>query len=501
MTHIVTLDNRVRLPAGLVSTLPDDALEAVKSTCTHNNPDHGLWLRFRKGFRPPETVSTWKKERGGGLTFPRGRWLEVKDVLDGAMVDWEWDDQRCDGRLTGDDLFAWHGPDLRPYQHKLVGATFKRDVGIWRSRPGSGKTCSTIYLANLLQRKTLVVVPTLPIFEQWQTDVKRYLKIDPGVLGGGKSRLDRPFVISSQQTVIRRLDEVREAGFGLIACDEVQLFAKNSFGKVADAFPARYRLGVSGDEHRADRKEFAIYDWFGPEVEEVSAEEIAPYQNEPEIRIVFTKFEAPWWRTLTPEQRYESRGRLIDEISVDPDRNSLVRDLAKRCLDEGEQVLVMAERVDHCRRIEAACVPFARTALLVAEDKRQFAASKAIFAAGEAKVAVGTYKAIGVGFESHRALSRGILASPVARRSESKMQVRQFASRVARDASGPKIVYYVHDSLVYGDEPVRLLSRWFTKVEVMTGHDLMPAKSWLKEQNRAEAIGDGREGEAGELFR
>lgn len=525
------IDNRVRVAA---DDLPRVAADELCGKFIHPNPEHATWLRFRRGYEPRSFVATWRREKwveldmgalaGNWLTFPRGGLKRVLDRLAAHGIAPDVLDRRTLGesrlRVEPGPLGELaDGQQLRPHQLRLVSALERHEQLLWRSPTASGKTVAVLGAAARLGVPTLVVAPTSAIFDQWLLATRKFLGIEAGVIRGGVRNIGR-VTIAMQQTLWKCAEEVAPY-FGFVAFDEVQQAAARTVQETVDAFPARYRLGVSDDERRADEREFLTYDMFGEQSERVSRDELIASGAivEVAVRVVPTSFAAPWYTTLDEsklrlkdraildsvdraraarhrakliaQQKFEQRPQLIAKMANDEQRNELVAWCAQQAIADGEQMLVLTERVEHCTLLESrlnALAPCCR--LSGDEDDALFESNRDRFASGEFRLAVGTFKKVGVGFESHRALARGCIASTVVHRDESEMQLRQYLGRFARAAEGKRrgIVYMLHDSLVYGDEAVRLLARWLSDVRVLSGDEWVSAREYLKARKR-----DGQE--------
>ncbi len=172
-------------------------------------------------------------------------------------------------------------------------------------------------------------------------------------------------------------------------------------------------------------------------------------------------------------------------MNADEARNALVVSAAQWCLDEGEQVAVLTQLREHCARLDGLIQQLCPTGQLLGGegDHKVFVDSLTRFAAGELRAVVGTYKAIGVGFESHQRLARGVFASPLATQETVRMQFMQYLGRFARSAAGKHdaIVYVLFDPFIHGDRPVRLIRKWVDDCTVLDESGaFIPAKQYLK---------------------
>lgn len=489
--HFV-VDSRVRIERATAQELEKrELLDAIRKLCTHPNPDFQTWLRYKRGKPPPAAISSAKREANGGWSFPRGRLAQIGDLVgEGSTVD---DRRLC----VPAKKVEWRGHQARPYQRRLINTGLAAlesrawCAGVFRSPQGSGKTDLTLELISKLGLRTLAVVPTQGIMGQWVERSRKYLNTEPGIIRGQKSKIGELITVGMQQTLMHRIGDFAHH-FGAVVFDEAQLGAARTYQEVIDAVPALFRLAVSADEHRADGKEFLIYDQFGPVTAEVHRNEVLAAGGivEVDVVVVPTEFEAGWYTSLEPEAKFLKRSALIKAMGDDPARNELAIEVARRCLGEGEQVLLLAAERDHCERLDSAICNYAPSVLLIGDALSVFERNRDELARGTARAGVGTYKAVGVGFESHPDLARGVLVTPVASNDKGKMQFNQFLGRFARPAAGKQraVVYYMLDVRVFGKKPAMLIRRWCgnERVTVLLGEQRVPINEWLKKAKHDE---------------
>jgi superfamily II DNA or RNA helicase len=499
----LVLNNRIVVGGELPKELADE----LCAEFTYDNPEYAKAQTFGFYKRVPKYLTSWARSDAGTLSFPRGGISRVWDILTKYGESATISNQTLDGERV-----VWPTPrvTLYDYQETLVAAAMAKfreedSTCLWRSVQASGKTTAALVLAARLGRKALVIISNSVLQRQWMERVESELGIRAGQVGGGKSDLSGPVVVAMQQSM-SKLSATDLARFGLVIGDEIQLFAADTFQKSVDRIPARCRLGVSGDERRADRKECLIYDQFGPIVAEVTAEDLVAKGriHEVEVRVVRSSFTADWWTAIdrlpirpgeTVEKTAQRKARmkidqgerLIEELCQDQDRTGIVVALAQSSVAEVGQVLVLSTRRDHCHRLDAALTAVGlRSGLLIGgpDYKAEFERTIRAFKAGEIDVAVGTYQAIGVGFDLP-SMARGICAVPIANADKGAQQWRQYRGRFARSAKGKTdaALYYVWDERVYGDKPLRHLLRWNERVVIQNGSEgWVSAKTWLKRQ-------------------
>lgn len=374
----------------------------------------------------------------------------------------------------------------------------------------SGKSTALLRLISQLGQRTLVVVWAGGLLRQWVRRVAKELGVPESWVGvvDGKTKRLGPITIGMQRTLLNRVDEY--AGeFGLVAADEVHRAAADGLYRLVDAMPAKYRIGVSDDERRRDRKEFLIYDLFGPVVADVDHKMLVDegYILDVDVRVVPTEFDAPWYRDIDArhdaidgddEQAQKARARLkrekgerFDELLAamlaDERRNALIARLAVDEKRAGEQVILMSHRIDHVRMYDRLLGELGlRCGFVIGgeENRVEYESTVARLAAGRLDAAVGTYQAIGTGIDLPK-VAAGILTTPIANSQDGRSQFKQFRGRFARTADGKDgaRLYYPWDVRVYGARPLENLCRWSRRVVVWWHDAWTPGRAVLKEMS------------------
>jgi len=87
------------------------------------------------------------------------------------------------------------------------------------AQPGWGKTFTALAIAHKLGQKTLVIVHTISLRDQWASEIKKVFGFSPDVIGSGKFGTSTPIVVSNIQTLRKRALEIRKE-FGTVIVDE-----------------------------------------------------------------------------------------------------------------------------------------------------------------------------------------------------------------------------------------------------------------------------------------
>lgn len=110
---------------------------------------------------------------------------------------------------------------------------------------GSGKTIVALDIISQIKKKTLIIVPTLVLIEQWKNRISTMLGIEPteiGEFGGGKHEVKGITIITYDSAYLysKRL----RTRYGLIILDEAHHLTGN-YTIIADGYIAPFRLALT----------------------------------------------------------------------------------------------------------------------------------------------------------------------------------------------------------------------------------------------------------------
>lgn len=488
------------------ASLPPEVVAALKAATTYEDPGYAKAaamarrnprLRWRLRDMSP-TVSTWA-ETDAEFSLSRGCMGRLRAALQAAGIAFRAEDRRTTG--TGPrprglvHRPAGEGSELRWYQQEAVAAGLLRENALLRAPTGSGKTTSAIALAARANVPTLIVVWSSGLFEQWEERLRNELGLAPDEIGRvrGSERVIRPITIAMQQTLWKRLDRKFADLWGMVIVDEVQRAAARTFLDVVDRFPAKYRIGISADETRADRKEFLVYDLFGAVAHEVSQDDLIEEGAvlDVECRIIPTEFRADWYVAQRASGDVIDFHRLLEEMARDEERNKLVLAAVLEEVQAGEQVLVMSHRVEHVQRLDAMITArgIPCDVMLGGDEWRErFEASKVGILSGRLRAACGTIQAIGTGIDLP-SLGRGVLCTPIGSNRQLYGQIR---GRLCRAGKDDAVLYVLWDRHVQGETAVKNMIRWNRTVRVRAddGEWVDARRLLLRSVNHGDATND-----------
>src|SRR6056297_412365 len=146
-------------------------------------------------------------------------------------------------------------------QHSIISPVINRlangnNGGIIKARPGFGKTVTSIYIACQYKYKTLIVVDKSLLEDQWKETILQITNLeedDIGTIKQKKFEVDKPIIIASARTLIRRIENVKDfyfkiknAGIDLVFYDEChKTSSAPKFAKVSVLFNTKNLYGLS----------------------------------------------------------------------------------------------------------------------------------------------------------------------------------------------------------------------------------------------------------------
>ena len=201
---------------------------------------------------PPFIIKNMGLIKGGLISMPSGR----MDLIPN-------DYNIIDRRVKKDIDFPEFTFTLRPSQQKVYDEV--EDCAIINAWVSWGKTFTGLALASKLKQKTLVVVHTIALRNQWAKEVEKVFGIQAGIIGSGKFDTDSPVVIGNIQSLYRKIDEIKKE-FGTVILDEMHHISSPTFSRIIDKMHARYKIGLTGTLERKDGKHVVFRDYFGQHV-------------------------------------------------------------------------------------------------------------------------------------------------------------------------------------------------------------------------------------------
>ena len=273
----------------------------------------------------PQVIKNMAVVRPGIVTIPIGR---IDLIPHGHEI--------VDKRILKPETFPEFKFELRESQQNVHDEV--EDNCIINAWVSWGKTFTGLSIAGKLGQKTLVVVHTIPLRNQWAKEVEKVFGFKPGIIGSGQFDTNSSIVIGNTQTLYRNIDKIRKE-FGTVILDEMHHVSSPTFSRILDTNYCRYKIGLSGTIERKDGKHVVFRDYFSPKVLKPPKENfMSPVVNiyHSEIRFI-DGARIPW------------ANRVTNLANTEEYRHTVAM-LAAGYAQRGHKVLVVSDRVAFLKR-------------------------------------------------------------------------------------------------------------------------------------------------------
>ena len=283
-------------------------------------------------------------ENGGTLVVPP-HWANQWDAVATS---------KTDAHGPGADIDVQYAGSLRTdlRQHEAaeaVQAAWARTGGATLCLPvGFGKTQVALYLVAALRKKTLVVVHTSLLADQWAVRVREVL--GPGtrvgkIQGGTCDVRDKDIVIAMIQTLVsRKYPPAVFADFGLLIVDEAHHVGATVFSQAMFGLCFPRTLGLTATPDRADGLTRLITWFLGDIAFRLKR------QNQTSTRVECLRYTCDAYAGPQPVNR---RGDIcstsvITHLVTNAERTEVIARKTCELAAAGRNVLVLSGRCDHC---------------------------------------------------------------------------------------------------------------------------------------------------------
>jgi len=157
--------------------------------------------------------------------------------------------------------------EVRDYQIKAFIYAIRNRRALLLSPTASGKSLIIYLITRYVNKKTLIIVPTISLVAQLYKDFKDYgFDSDSNVhqiMGGASKDTDKQIVISTWQSIYKMPQEWFEE-YDLVIGDEAHLFKAKSLVSILTNLPdCKYRFGLTGTLDGAQTHKLVLEGLFG----------------------------------------------------------------------------------------------------------------------------------------------------------------------------------------------------------------------------------------------
>ena len=237
---------------------------------------------------------------------------------------------------------------LRPMQVKCISEWSKQfdkpyGGGIINLQTGGGKTVCSLYIIGKYKLKTLIIVNTIELMDQWITSIKQFLpdaRIGK-IQGSTFDTKDKDIVIGMIQTISMRKEYTKErfSDINMVIADECHHLSSEVFSEALFKTRSKYTFGLSATVERKDKLEY-VFKWHMGEIIFSDADDTKKQRTE------FVKLD---YRGTSSVEKFMYNGKpkistMITNISEDTARTKMICDYLKT-LPGDRRVLVLSDRV------------------------------------------------------------------------------------------------------------------------------------------------------------
>lgn len=164
--------------------------------------------------------------------------------------------------------------ELRDYQLEAYRAWVRSGYrGVIVLPVAAGKTVVALKAIGELGVKTLVLVPTIDLLNQWADNIVKLLSVPAskiGIYGGGRKELSDITIMTYDSAYIN-LERYPNL-FGLVIADECHHAVSPSYRRALENITAPYRMGLTATPYRSDGLHKHYVDVIGPVVYTLESE-------------------------------------------------------------------------------------------------------------------------------------------------------------------------------------------------------------------------------------
>lgn len=215
---------------------------------------------------------------------------------------------------------------------------------------GVGKTAIALSVAAQLQQKTLILVNSEKLKNQWVSEIQLHLgvaKEDIGIIQGAKCEKEKDIAVGMVQTIYKgKYDEELENEYGMVIFDEVHNLGADEFSKCLGICNARYNLGMTATDDRSDGKDEVYKLHFGDGDVRAEAEALPC-----KVHVL------PHARTNGPNWGETPEAKLLC-VSKDYTRNLKLAQLIARLAKAGRNVIIFSAFKRHLKALFEMAVKY-----------------------------------------------------------------------------------------------------------------------------------------------
>lgn len=344
------------------SALSQKAQEALRRIATISNPEYYKRLSRNDGWRPNGLCSRIPlyEENERVIKLPRGMYKIITKILTSPGISFSEEDHRT--FETG--LEAETDIQLTKFQQDAFKAAMQNECGIIASATSSGKTVVAMSIIAARKERTIILVNSVSLMNQWLDDIHRFLKINTvpsneisskkgrkalrgsvGSLGGSrKDKLSGIVDVATIQSIPSKLKENGEtfaSQYGLVIIDECHHIAADEARAAIRNLNAKYVYGLTATPKRGDGLERIEYAECGNIIFRYEAADLAYSRGI--AQYVIPRFLDTPISNINKNIRFTD---LMDMLSANSERNNAIVEDIEGAFGKGRKILVITRRIE-----------------------------------------------------------------------------------------------------------------------------------------------------------
>lgn len=365
------ISNRIWIPK-------DCETKEMTDACTHKIPlsDYEAMLSTRRGGLPYRVVKTYTRPTANIISVPAGR----ADLIPNGI--------EIVNKTFGEPLdnFPQFSGKLRESQQNAVDFALQHGNIIIQARPGWGKTFTACAIASAFKMKTLIVVHTKALLEQWVAEISKVLGTVAGKIGDETYSIGEFVTVGIIKSVFKHKMRLSKE-FGLVIVDEVHHLPAEQFLGFINSNYAKVKIGMSGTLERVDKTHVVIYDYISTMVFNAPDENVM----QPEVHVINLPIDFS-------AEFFGCHAEKITELNRDVRYVSAIASICATYAQKGHKVLCVMERVDAISYVSEKCngVPYHYNT-----PKDEKAAAFGKIRSGESDILVGSVKIFSEGISEN----------------------------------------------------------------------------------------------------
>ncbi len=348
-------------------------IDCIRRMASYRDPEYYRALERNKGYISKDLCCfiTLTLESDSVIQLPRGFLNQFKALMKKSCITTEIIDLRKSE--TGLDVTA--SVFLRKEQIAGIEAMRNSEIGIVRAATSYGKTVLAAEIIAERKERTLIIVNSKQLMEQWQQKLESYLTVNNppekrphkrinktgiGLFGGQKDSVTGLIDIATAQSIASSKPLwVRD--YGLVIVDECHHAASDQYRDILSMVRPKYLYGLTATDKRKDGHEKSVYALCGSVIFTYDADRLAYERGL--MQVFIPRFMNTVY--IPSSVKRNCFHEIVKALSEDQLRNSSIAEDAVEMMDAGHKVLILTALTDHAEKLYGMISDKGKYAILI----------------------------------------------------------------------------------------------------------------------------------------